>query len=95
MDRCYVLGWKSYDFTKDNGERLQGLHVHYIDDAFRDDTENQMGVLPMKVPAISAVKNQLAVVPAYYDLDFRQRPDGRGKPVLTLVAAGISDDQGK
>lgn len=82
-----VLGAKGYDFKNDEGARMQGMNISYCDLSFRDDKELEKGNLPMKVACIGQVFNQLDVLPGYYNLDFRQRPDGKGKAVLTVVNA--------
>jgi hypothetical protein len=87
VDNLYlVIAAKSYDFKNDAGERVQGLNVTYLDPEMREDTETQVGLLPLKVPALSKVFSQIEKLPGYYELDFRQRPDGKGKPVLTLAS---------
>jgi len=87
MDEYLVLGAKGYDFKNDDGDRLQGMNVSYCDLSFRDDKELEKGFLPMKVSAISDVFKSLEELPAFYALDFRQRPDGKGKAVLTITGA--------
>lgn len=87
---CLVISAKKYRFTDEKtGEVKSGLHVQYLDPLMREDTENQKGDLPLKVPALENCFDKLTILPAYYDLDFRQRPDAKGKPVLTLASAKL------
>jgi len=84
--KILVIAAKAYDFVnKDTGERIQGLNVHYLDPVMREDTNTQKGLIPLKVPALSNVYQKIQVLPAFYEADFRQRPDSKGRPVLTLA----------
>lgn len=82
-----VLGAKGYDFKNDEGDRLQGMNIYYSDLSYKDDHELQKGHLPMKVATITSVFNQLDQLPGFYNLSIRQRPDGKGKAVITVVSA--------
>lgn len=85
---CLVISAKKYSFEDEKTHEVKsGLHVQYLDPIMREDSVTQKGDLPLKVPALEICFDQLTKLPAYYDLDFRQRPDGKGKPVLTLANA--------
>lgn len=89
--RCLVLGARRYSFSDDEGKRVEGATVHYLtlDSELGGITDHdQVGELPMQVRAPLAVFEDLREAPAYYDLDFRQRPGPRGRPTLQL--AGLS-----
>ena len=88
--RCLVLGARRYDFKDDAGARVEGVTLHYLTlDGERDGTtDDQLGRIPMQVSAPASVFHQLTEVPAFYDVDFRQRPGRGGRP--TLQAAGVS-----
>lgn len=92
MNAYLVIAAKAYDFKNDREERVQGVNVYYLDPEMREDTETQVGLLPLKVPALSKVLNQIEKLPGYYGLDFRQRPDAKGKPVLTLANATFKSE---
>jgi len=84
--KVLIIAAKSYDFiNKDTGERLQGANVHYLDPVMREDTDTSKGLLPLKVPCLPKVFSKLEELPGFYEADFRQRPDGKGRPVLTLA----------
>ncbi|TWH56438.1 hypothetical protein DesLBE_0641 [Desulfitobacterium sp. LBE] len=88
--KVLVIAAKSYDFVnKDTGERLQGANVHYLDPVMREDTDTSKGLLPLKVPCIPRVLPKLTDLPAFYEADFRQRPDAKGRPVLTLADVSL------
>ena len=88
--RCLVLGARRYDFKDDDGARVEGVTLHYLtlDSALAGATDDQLGELPMQVSAPPSVFHQLTEVPAFYEVDFRQRPGRGGRP--TLQAAGVS-----
>lgn len=86
MENCLVLAARHYDFTDDKGRRVEGCQVIYVTDDILTEG-NTRGAVPMTVAAPMAVLNQLGKLPAYYQLDFRQRPGPKGKPSLHLVQA--------
>ncbi len=88
--RCLVLGARRYDFKDDAGARVEGVTLHYLTlDGEQDGTTgDQRGEIPMQVSAPVGVYQDLTRVPAFYDVDFRQRPGRGGRP--TLQATGLS-----
>jgi|GEM_PF-4626325 len=87
MEEYLVLGAKGYDFNNDDGKRMQGMNILYCDTSFKDDNDLQKGNLPMKAATTKDVFASLTELPGYYDLDFRQRPDGKGKVVVIVTSA--------
>lgn len=84
--KCLVLNAKKYSFVDEaTGEVKSGMHVTYIDPLMREDSNMQKGDLVMKVPALESNFEKLNNIPGFYELDFRQRPDAKGRPVLTLA----------
>lgn len=87
--RCLVLGARRYSFRDDDGARVEGATLHYLTlDGEQGSGTDQVGEIPLAVSAPSAVFQELARVPAFYDVDFRQRPGRGGRP--TLQASGVS-----
>ncbi len=85
------MGARRYGFNDDDGKRVEGSKLHYLTlDASEDEDldVDRRGEIPFEVSAPLAVFDQLGEVPAFYDVDFRQRPGVRGRP--TLQAAGVS-----
>jgi len=83
------LGARRYSFKDDDGQRVEGATLHYLTlDGSQDGTTDEVGEIPLAVSAPHSVFAQLTEVPAYYDVDFRQRPGRGGRP--TLQAAGVS-----
>ncbi len=87
--RCLVLGARRYSFRDDGGARVEGATLHYLTlDGDQVGDDDQVGEIPMQVSTPLAVFQDVARVPAFYDVDFRQRPGRGGRP--TLQAAGVS-----
>lgn len=87
--QCLVLGARRYDFKDDDGAPVRGVTLYYLTGDADEAEENQVGEIPMQVSAPLAVFDQLDhQLPAYYDVDFRQRPGRGGRP--TLQATGVS-----
>lgn len=88
--RCLVLGARRYSFRSDDGERVEGATLHYLTLDGEPDTStgDEKGEIPLAVSAPLAVFQDLRTAPAFYDVDFRQRPGKGGRP--TLQATGVS-----
>lgn len=84
--RCLVLGARRYDFKDDDGGRVEGVTLHYLTLDGSDDSDVK-GEIPFSCSAPSDLYHQLERLPAYYDVDFRQRPGRGGKP--TVQAVGV------
>lgn len=85
-----VMAMRSYKFQdKETNRDVAGSTVFYVDpDSATTNRDGEIGVLPIKCPAIPDVAAQIRVLPAMVELDFKQRPGSDGKPTLTLVAIG-------
>ncbi len=83
--RCLVLGARPYDFKDDDGARVSGATVHYLVDTPGTDAE-AVGFLPMNLPASPVVCDEIraAGAPAFYEMEFGQRPGRGGRPQTTL-----------
>lgn len=80
-----VLGVKKYDFQPDRGERLSGVKVTYVDQS--ENTPTHKGFPVMTVSGPVELFDQFSNLPGLYDLNFRQRPNSKGQPVLVLSSA--------
>lgn len=85
--RCLVLGARPYDFRDDDGARVSGATVHYLTSTPASDA-GAVGFLPMNLPASAEVGDQIKAqgAPAFYDIEFGQRPGRGGRPQTTLSA---------
>lgn len=86
MERCIVLGARSYDFTdKDTGRAVQGVNLTYLVDA-APDAEDRRGFEPLTIGTSQEVFDSLGACPGLYEMDVRQRPGPRGRPALYCTA---------
>ena len=83
-----VLHVRPYDFEAEDGRRLQGSTVTYLDLAMKGE-EPERGYAPLNLSVEPQVDRQLTAVPGLYDLDFRQRRGKNGKPTLVLAGARL------
>lgn len=88
MENVLLLAIRHYDFEGSNGRRVQGVQLTYITDDVQTEG-NTRGSLPMTVSAPMEVLSQVGALPAYYALDFKQRPGPKGKPTLNAVKASF------
>lgn len=87
MTKHLVTGVRPYDFVnKDNGERLQGVKVFYLDN-HAEDEPGARGYFPLNISIPGDHANKFKEVPGVYDLDFKYSPDKYGKPIIKLQNA--------
>lgn len=82
--KVLVLGARRINFQGTNGY-VDVTKVTYIEGE-PEYTGEQKGYLPMTVSADVSVFSAISE-PGIYDVDFRQRPDSKGRPVLTMTKA--------
>lgn len=82
-----VLNAKRYSFANDNGEKVEGTTLQYLDPEEVVTEENRCGVEVMTITAPLDFYEQLTQVPGLYDLGFKQRPGKNGRPTLTVTSA--------
>lgn len=80
-----MIGAKKYSFKEDKTERqVEGMQLFYLDEP--ELTENVRGCLPLKSSVMDLkLWPDIKEVPGIYDLDFKLKPDSKGKPSLALV----------
>ena len=82
-----VLNAKRYGFTNDDGERVEGTTLQYLEPGELVTEENRRGAEVLTISAPFDFYDQLTQVPGMYDLGFRQRPGKNGRPTLTVTSA--------
>jgi len=84
-----VLGVKRYGFTNDDGERIEGTQVVYVEDLeYTFEEANMRGIFPMTVVNNSdKFFDKFSTLPGIYNVIFKQKPDKRGRPVTVPVDA--------
>lgn len=83
MGKHIVTGIKPYDFVDDNGQRLQGVKVYYLDND-PEDTRGAKGFFPLNLSIAGDHGSKFNSIPGVYDLDFKQVSDKYGRPTLKL-----------
>lgn len=84
-----VLGIKPYDFVDDNGQRLQGVKIYYLDNHLENNA-NAKGYLPLNLTLVGGDHvDKFISVPGFYNLEFAMMPDKYGKPQIKLHGAAF------
>ena len=84
-----MLSAKRYNFTNDDGEKVAGTTLQYLDPVELVSEEARRGVEVLTISAPLELFDQLHTLPGSYDLGFRQRPGRNGRPTLTLTSAAF------
>lgn len=84
MQECLILAARRYDFSDDQGRRVEGVTLTYLTGDI-DQAGDRRGQTPMSIPAPVQVWHQLQAVPGVYGIDFRQRPGKGGRPTLQAI----------
>jgi hypothetical protein len=93
MSKYFVLFVRRYDFSDETGKRIQGFKATYLDEQI-ENTATVKGRPPMTVTSSEmGMWNAFSTVPGYYDLNFRMRPDAKGKPTLVLQGAKFLSEE--
>lgn len=81
-----VLHVRDFDFESDDGGRVAGATVTYLDPLTPLDP-SERGLPPLQMTVKPEVARQLPEAPAYYELTFAQRRGKGGKAALSLIGA--------
>lgn len=82
-----VLNAKRYSFANDDGEKVEGCTLQYLEPGELVQEENRRGAEVLTITAPLDFYSQLTMIPGLYDLNFRQRPGKNGRPTLTVTGA--------
>lgn len=83
-----VLHVRPYDF-EDEGRRIQGATVTYLDPSTPLAANGERGHPPLSLSVDPGVERQLSEVPGHYELEFSQRRGKYGRPQLVLAGAKL------
>lgn len=86
-----VLNAKRYSFANDEGEKVEGTTLQYLDPEEVAQEVNRQGLEVMTISAPLDFFDQLHTLPGVYDLGFKQRPGKNGRPTLTVTSARFVD----
>lgn len=84
-----VLNAKRYSFANDDGEKVEGTTLQYLEPSEAVEEANRRGAEVMTITAPVDFYDQLPSLPGLYDLSFRQRPGKNGRPTLTVTSARL------
>lgn len=82
-----VLNAKRYSFANDEGEKVEGTTLQYLEPGELVAEENRRGAEVLTITAPVDFFDQLPTLPGIYDLNFRQRPGKNGRPTLAVTSA--------
>lgn len=82
MAKHIVTGIRPYDFVDDKGRPVSGIKVYYFDS--EPEVQGARGYFPLNLSVPADQAANFAAVPGVYDLEFKQKADAKGRPVLTL-----------
>lgn len=87
-----VLHVRPYDFESDDGRRISGASVTYLDlsdGPIPSQGPDERGVAPLTITTTVDAAQGIVQAPGLYDLRFTQRRGKAGRPVLTLADAQL------
>ena len=87
-----VLHVRPYDFDSDDGRRISGASVTYLDlsePATPPAGSDERGVAPLTITTTVDAARGIVQTPGIYDLRFTQRRGKAGRPVLVLADAEL------
>jgi len=84
MTKHLVVGTNPFDLVDDNGQRVQGVKVYYLDNDPEDGSNGAKGFFPLNLSIMGDHVSKFSSVPGIYDLEFKQKRDKYGKPSLSL-----------
>lgn len=90
MTKHLVTGVKPYDFVDDNGQRLQGVKIYYLDNYLENDSRAK-GYFPLNLSLLGDHAHKFESVPGVYNLEFKMSPDKFGKPQIKLHDVSFVD----
>ena len=88
METCIVLSARQYDFEDDKGKHIQGVTINYLTGEV-EAAGDRRGVFPFSINAPADVHAALKALPGVYELEFKQRPGPKGRPVVQVVGAKL------
>ncbi len=85
MSKVIVLGHsKPYDFKQDNGDRLQGVKISYINSK-PSVKDGEVGFTPIQVTVNPSVLGDLKELPGLYDVSFEMVAGRNNKPEIAVT----------
>jgi hypothetical protein len=88
METVLILCARRYQFRDDQGRNVEGVTLSYVTDDLQIGGD-RLGLEPLTVTAPLELFQSLTQVPGVYQMDFRQRPGPKGRPVLQVAAVAF------
>lgn len=79
MSKFAVLYVQQFDFKDDSGSTVKGCQIHFFDPAVRVNSRTEAGFPLMNLFTKDFSIDDFDIIPAYYNLDVRQRRGAKGK----------------
>jgi hypothetical protein len=89
VSQYLVLHVRPYDFEAEEGRRVRGATVTYIDPETPITADGERGRPPLSLSVEPGIERELTDVPGFYDLTFAQRRGKNGRPQLVLSGARL------
>ncbi|MBY0264079.1 MAG: hypothetical protein K2P90_01390 [Holosporales bacterium] len=83
MSKHIVTAIKPFDFMDDKDKHISGVKVYYFDSEPETDGD-ALGYFPLNLTLPLEHAGKFVAVPGVYEMDFKQKSDAKGKPVLAL-----------
>lgn len=80
-----VVSAQRYQFQNSQGQLVEGCKVQYIESSLSKNEPDFKGLSIITISGDRKLFAKLEEVPSDYVLEFAIKPDGRGRPVMTLV----------
>lgn len=90
-----VLHVRPYDFDSDDGRRISGASVTYLDldsgatGPAAVPSSGELGYAPLTITTTVDIAQDIVQAPAIYDLTFTHRRGKAGRPTLALARAAL------
>ncbi len=83
MSKHIVTGIRPFSFANDDGEKVQGVTVHYLD-THNEDSDYGKGHTALNLTLMGDHLHKFTELPGVYAMSFRQSRDSKGRPTLRL-----------
>lgn len=83
MSNHIVTGIRPFNFANDEGEKVEGVTVYYLD-TFNEDSDYGKGHTALNLTLIGSHLEKFKQLPGVYNMNFRQSRDQKGRPNLRL-----------
>lgn len=83
MNKVIVTGYKTYSFTNDNGQVVEGVKVSYLSSQ-KVIGQNKNGYLPMESTLNLKALGDFQEIPGVYEVNYQMIPGKGNKPTVEV-----------